>query len=131
MVIDVKQYKLEKVPTNKLRLDPDNPRFYHLQLKGKHELTQDDLNKEIWDEDATITLSKAVGHEGILNPVVIWPVDDYFLVIDGNRRVVTVRRLIREEVKPPAGVSFDEIPAYILPGNTPKQEIEVLKGVLQ
>ena len=131
MVIELEQYKLESVPTKKLRLDPENPRFYHLQLKGRHELTQDDLNKEIWDEDATITLSKAVAHEGIRNPIVVWPIDDYFLVIDGNRRVVTVRRLIHEEVKPPEGVSFDHISAYILPRNTPKQEIEVLKGVLQ
>src|SRR5439155_26264668 len=130
-VIDVKQYKLDKVPTDKLLLDPENPRFLHLQLQNKRDLTQDDLNRVIWDEDATITLSRAVAREGILNPIVVFPTNSKFLVIDGNRRVVTLRRLISEHVKAPERVTFAEVPAYILPPDTPKQEIVVLKGVLQ
>lgn len=131
MTVDVTQYRLELIPTSKLRLDPQNPRFYHLQLMGTHDLTQDDLNKEIWNEDATITLSKAVAHEGIKAPIVVWPTDGDYLVIDGNRRVVTVRRLISEGVKSPEGISFSEIRAYVLPKDMPKPEIELLKGVLQ
>ncbi len=116
---------------DRLRLDPENPRFLHLKLKGRGELSQDDLNNEIWNEDATITLSKAVAREGILNPIVVLPTNGKFLVIDGNRRAVTVRRLTHEGVQPPEGVSFDVIPAYIIPSDTPKANIEVLKGVLQ
>ncbi len=116
---------------DRLRLDPENPRFLHLKLKGKRELSQDDLNDEIWNEDATITLSKAVTREGILNPIVVFPTKGVFLVIDGNRRAVTVRRLIHEGVRPAEGVSFDVIPANVIPPDTPKAQIEILKGVLQ
>ena len=114
-VIDVKQYKLDKVPTDRLLLDPENPRFLHLQLQNKRDLTQDDLNSVIWDEDATITLSRAVAREGILNPIVVFPTNSKFLVIDGNRRVVTLRRLISEHAKAPERVTFAEVPAYIIP----------------
>ena len=116
---------------NKLLLDPENGRFLHLKLKGKGELSQADLNDEMWNEDATITLSKAIAREGILNPIVVFPTKGVFLVVDGNRRTVTLRRLIHEGVKPPEGVSFDVIPAYVIPPDTPKAKIEILKGILQ
>lgn len=125
------KYRLEDVPTEKLLLDPDNPRFLHLQLAEKRTLNQGSLIGEIEADDATITLSKAVAKEGVLNPIVVKPQGGGYLVIDGNRRAVTMMLLHREGQKPPAGVSFSKIPAYIIPETTSPTDVEVLKGVLQ
>ena len=130
-IVDLSKYRLEDVETGKLLLDSDNPRFLHLQLGGKRTLDQEALVKEIEGDDATITLSKAVAKEGILNPIVVKPQAGKYLVIDGNRRAVTMMLLHREGNKAPKGVTYSRIPAYIIPESTSATDVEVLKGVLQ
>jgi ParB-like nuclease family protein len=129
--MDIENCKLETVPTSKLKLDPENPRFLHLALKGGKALSQDDLIREIGDENETITLGKAIQREGVLNPIVVKLDAGQFLVIDGNRRTVALKQLVEEKAKAPDGVRFDRVQARIIPESTSAVEVEVLKGVLQ
>jgi ParB-like nuclease domain len=129
--MDIENCKLETIPTASLLLDPENPRFLHLALKGGKTLSQADLVQEIKDEDDTITLGKAIQKEGVLNPIVVKPEGGRYIVIDGNRRTVALKLLVQEKAKPPPGVSFDRVQARIIPEDTPAVEVEVLKGVLQ
>jgi hypothetical protein len=130
-MVDVEKLQLERIPTDKIDLYPDNPRFLHLQLKGRHTLSQEDMISELENEDATITLTKAIRKQGVLNPLVVQPRSGRYLVIDGNRRTVVLKLLLREGAKAPTDVTYDLVPARIVPSDMKTVDIEVLMGVLQ
>jgi hypothetical protein len=130
-MVDIDKLQLERIPTDKIDLYPDNPRFLHLQLKGRHNLSQEDMISELENEDATITLTKAIRKQGVLNPLVVQPRDGRYLVIDGNRRTVVLKLLLKEGAKAPVDVTYDHVPARILPSDMKIVDIEVLMGVLQ
>ena len=130
-MVDVEKLELVRIPADKIDLYPDNPRFLHLQLRGRSKLSQDDMVKELEGEDPTITLMKAIKNQGVLNPLVVLPKDDRYLVIDGNRRTVVLKLLLREGSKAPPGITYDLVPARILPTDTKQVDVEVLMGVLQ
>ncbi len=130
--MDITKTEIRRIPLEKLHLDPHNPRFLHLELKGQKTLTQALMEAEIAKDDATMTLSKAIHREGVLNPVVVQErKDGTFLVVDGNRRTVTLKLLARENAKAPKGISFKEVPARVIPAGVDAADVEVLKGVLQ
>ena len=122
----------EPVAVKDLLLDADNPRFYHLKLQGKRNLTQEELTKEIEDDGETATLTKAIRKVGVKDPIWVRENGDgKYLVIEGNRRTVILRKLIEEGVPPPPGVSFDRVLANILPSGTPETELLLQKARLQ
>jgi len=78
-----------------LLLDPENPRFYHLALQGRKNLGQEQLASEIESDSETGTLTKAIRKSGVKDP--IWVKEDgegRFLVLEGNRRTVILRKLL-------------------------------------
>ena len=80
-----------------LLLDPENPRFYHLALQGRKDLSQDDLRKVIEEDGDTGTLAKAIRKVGVRDP--IWVRSNgtgQYLVIEGNRRTVILQKLLEE-----------------------------------
>jgi hypothetical protein len=120
------------VKVEDLLLDPENPRFYHLGLAGRTHLSQTDLVREIEQDEETATLTKAVRKSGVKDP--IWVREDghgHYLVIEGNRRTVVLRRLLKEGATPPEGVHFDEVLANVLPQDTPDTELLLQKARLQ
>jgi len=115
-----------------LLLDPENPRFYHLALQGKKNLTQEDLTREIEDDGETAALTKAIRKSGVKDP--IWVRENgngKYLVIEGNRRTVILRKLMKEHAVPPAGVTFEKVLANVLPSETPETELLLQKARLQ
>ncbi len=115
-----------------LLLDPQNPRFYHLQLQGRTGLDQDQLQKEIEGDNDLIKLAKSIRRSGVKDP--IWVREDgqgKYLVIEGNRRTVILRHLVADEVAPPEGEAFDEVLANVLPEDTPPTELLLQKARLQ
>jgi hypothetical protein len=129
--VDLEKLRLERIPLDTVFLDPENPRFLHLQLSGRRTLSQKDMIEEIAKEDDTMRLLKTVAKEGVLNPLVVQAKEGKYLVIDGNRRCVVLKELQSNHASPPAGVRYDLVPARILPDTLSPLDIEVLKGVLQ
>jgi len=115
-----------------LLLDPENPRFYHLALQGRKNLAQEQLAAEIENDSETGTLTKAIRKSGVKDPIWVKEDDDgRFLVLEGNRRTVILRKLLKEGVSPPPGVSFDKVLANVLPSDTPETELLLQKARLQ
>ena len=76
----------EEVPIDKLRLDPDNVRFRHLNKV----MTEKEIEEHIWSEPESKTLFKQITASGGLSePPYVTP--DY-LVKEGNRRIVCLRK---------------------------------------
>ena len=79
-----------KVPLDKLKIDVGNVRFSHLDEK----LTEKKMEEMIWSEHDTVNLYNQIKEaKGLYEPPVI---NLDFVVIEGNRRVVCLRRLQKE-----------------------------------
>lgn len=125
--------ELTLISVRSLRLDPDNPRFFEvMELEGRKNLSEDDLMAELEKDPEIPTLAKSIHRSGIKDP--IWAQkqkDGKFLVIEGNRRTFILRNLLKEKTKPPMGVRYDLVPAYVLPEDTPPTELLLQRARLQ
>jgi hypothetical protein len=124
---------LQEIPVKDLSLDPENPRFLHLTHKSDKGLSQESIEEEILNNDDDIPLlTKTIQKSGVQDP--IWVVrqgDGKYVVVEGNRRTVVLKRLVRERVVPPAGVRYDVVRAHVIPASTPQVELILQKARLQ
>jgi hypothetical protein len=131
LVMNPDEYEIRTINVSDLLLDPQNPRFLDLKLEKDHELAQQELQNQIEGEDDTITLVKAVRKDGVLDPIWVKKKGEKYLVLEGNRRTVALRMLMKEGAKPPAGISYERVRAHIVPITTSEQEEALLKIILQ
>ncbi len=105
--------KPEEVELSKLKLDLSNVRFQHLPKK----LDDKEMDKLIWEEKSTRELYDQIKSAGGLYEEPI--IDSDYIVLEGNRRVVCLRRLQSEahaEKLPNLGKNvFDIIKCRVIP----------------
>jgi hypothetical protein len=96
-------------------------------------LTQEDVEKEIIDNDEDIPLlTKSIQKSGVRDPIWVIPHGGgKYAVMEGNRRTAVLRRLLREKVQPPPGIRYDVVSAHVMPSDTPPVEILLQKARLQ
>lgn len=136
-----KLYPLEQVQLAQLYLDPNNPRFgkcesvpitkdsIALQPEFQEKLRERYWAKEVagdsdTPEEDSMNIEELrnsmlrIGYVGIDKMVVrrIDPAEDKYLVLEGNRRVATLKSLVHQFTdkpgKPPAGTSGDDEPNF-------------------
>lgn len=125
---------LTDIPVAELQLDPDNPRFFHLaHREGRSELAQDAIEKEIVENDDDIPLlTKSILKDGVKDPIwVIRRPDGKYVVMEGNRRTVVLKRLLKEHKVAPKGVRYDIVQAHVMPSDTAPVELILQKARLQ
>jgi hypothetical protein len=124
---------MKPLRTEDLVLDAENPRFFHLMHRGKKEITQTEIEKEILENDDDIPLlTKSSQKSGVKDPIwVIRRSDGKYTVVEGNRRTVVLKRLLKEGVQPPAGVQFALVNAHVIPSDTSPVELLLQKARLQ
>jgi len=114
-------------------LDLDNPRFFHLRHKSAASVTQEQIESEILENDDDLPLlTKSIQKSGVKDP--IWVVKNdlgKYTVVEGNRRTAVLKRLMKEKVAPPPGISFEYVDAHVLPSDTPPVEVVLQKARLQ
>lgn len=127
------EFERKAVAVKDLVLDVDNPRFRHLrELKGQKKLTEDQIMAEIRDDDAYITLTKAIKQAGVTDPIWVKPTSDRkYLVVEGNRRTTILRDLLTEEVPAPEGVRYDVVDANVVAPDTSDTELLLQRVRLQ
>ena len=113
----------QKVPTDDLKLDPNNVRFKHLEQLP----TDIEIEGRIWDEDDTKELMKSIRATGGLleRPIVS---SDY-VVKEGNRRVVCLRKLKglahQGKVAEWPEDRFDEVECDFLPDDVSPIDVDI------
>jgi ParB-like nuclease domain len=124
---------LTSIPVEQLDLDLDNPRFFHLRHRSGAPLKQEQIEHEIMEMDDDFPLlTRSIQKTGVKDP--IWVIRNSagrFTVIEGNRRTVVLKQLIREKVKPPQDVRYDKVQAHVIPSDTPPVELLLQKARLQ
>ena len=115
-----------------LVLDPENPRFFYLKLKGKGSVTEAELQEEIERDDTLPALVKAIRASGVEDPIWVREADGKYVVVEGNRRTVVLRHLLKEGAKPTKdGVTYKSVKAFIIPRGTSPTETLLQKARLQ
>ena len=127
------EFERKTIPVKDLVLDVENPRFRHLrELRGQKKITEEQIMAEIREDDAYITLTKAIKQAGVTDP--IWVkrnADGRYVVVEGNRRTTILRDLLSEGVKPPNGVRYDMVTANVFAPGTSETELLLQRVRLQ
>ena len=122
---ELAQFKTDNVmvPLEKLKLDPENVRFVHLERK----LSDKEMEKIIWEEKDTGKL-----HDSILDAKVLYEspvITSNNVVIEGNRRVVCLRHLQKDaKAGLLSGIEknhFDTIACKQIPSDTPPLDVDL------
>ncbi len=116
------------LPLKKLKLDPTNVRFHHFTDR----LTDTQIEEEIWKESDTRDLFREIlNSRGLSEPPIV---DSNFVVMEGNRRLVCLRKLTERvhngEYPQIPENTFDSVTCYVLPKDTPQKDIAILLGRL-
>src|SRR3989442_15970831 len=124
---------LEKLHISKLKLDPMNVRFKHMVK----EVPEEEIERHIWEEEDAKTLYKQIKISGgLMEPPVVVGNNDQYLVKEGNRRVVCLRKLSKEAHEgklAPEGYKypddhFDEVQCIVLPSDLSQKDLDSLIG---
>ncbi len=119
---DVTDAEEKEVQLEKISLDPKNVRFQHLSKQ----LSDKQIEEQIWKEPDTLALYKQILSAGLYEK----PLLNFELtVIEGNRRIVCLRRLKQALDKGElAGISkgsFDKVKCAVLPKGTSPQKMDL------
>src|SRR5437773_3045796 len=125
---------IERIPLDQLRLDPTNVRFKHREKA----LPEGEIERYIWEEEDAKTLFRQIKTSGGLMepPVVLKISDSQFLVKEGNRRVVCLRKLSKEahdgklakEGFKYSKDDFDTVQCIVLPADLSQKDLDSLIG---
>ncbi len=115
----------------KITLDLDNPRLFHERLTGKAPSNEAELMKSISTDNDFKKLLKSIKKSGVIDPIWLVPQkDETYLVIEGNRRVTSLKTLVAAGETNP-DVDFTKVRANVIDPATDPQEIKLQKARLQ
>lgn len=88
------QAKYQYIPTDKLRFDPNNPRFFGTQKDQKR--TQDQLYQALINDFGALGLVDSLLANGFVpyEPLVVRNEGTHYSVLEGNRRLAAVRYIL-------------------------------------
>lgn len=112
---------------DKLRLDPTNPRFGHVE----DTFTEKKMEELIWNEDETKDLYREIlASKGLQESLIIKPDG---LVVEGNRRTVCLKKIkeqiTQHKIDAPETI-YTKISCFVLPKNMPERELKIYLGRL-
>lgn len=116
----------DRWPLSRLKLDFENVRLAHLPLQ-KRPKGERELEEFVWDQDGTKTLYQSIkAAQGLNEPLFVRPDGT---VIEGNERLVSLRRLRREQldgkIRAPDD-AFDPVDVEIFPDGMSREEELIL-----
>ncbi len=116
--------RLVKVPLDRLQLNPSNPRIRHRTPSSD----QMEIEDWLWREEGTKSLYNEIKYSGGLSEKPI--VDAELIVVEGNRRIVCLRRLDDQakngELTDFSEERFETVQCLMLPPNTDPKDLDLL-----
>lgn len=116
-----------------ISLDLENPRYHEKLIQtGKKKWTDEMLQEIIEDEDISDILP-SIKASGVREPIWIYEKGNgKYEVLEGSRRLVVLRGLVRDNVKPPtSNIFYDKVKCHIYPKNTDPRFIDAQRVILQ
>ncbi len=128
---------LKEIPIKEISLDIDNPRYFEDKLEFNiKKWTDKVLEQHILTgkskEQGLSDILQPIKAEGVRNPIWVYEnKNGKYVVLEGNRRLIVLRELVRQKISPPKGVKYDQVTAHVFPKNTDPKIIESQKLVIQ
>ena len=128
---------LKEISLKDIKLDIENPRYYEDRLEfGIKKWTDKSLEEHILSgrskEQGISDILPSIKASGVKNP--IWVQEhgkEKYVVLEGTRRLIVLRELIRKKISPPKGVKYHKVDAHIFSKNTDPKIIDSQKLILQ
>jgi hypothetical protein len=116
--------RLVTVPVRQLRLSPTNPRIRHKPPSNE----ETEIEDWLWREEGTKSLYNEIKYSGGLSEKPI--VDSNLTVVEGNRRIVCLRRLSDQanngELLDYSEDAFQTVQCLMLPHDTDPKDVDLL-----
>lgn len=116
--------RLVTVPIRQLRLSPTNPRIRHKSPSSE----ESEIEEWLWREEGTRTLYNEIKYSGGLSEKPI--IDSNLFVIEGNRRIVCLRRLDDQakngELPGYSEDMFEKVQSLMLPPEVHPKDVDLL-----
>ena len=127
------QSMFKEISVDKIILDDKNPRLKFSQIeKNITKWTEKEVSNEIKSLLVFNRLLDSIESYGVIDPIWVHDLDNgYFEVIEGNMRVTALKELLQRKTLPTSKIQYDKVKAHILPKDTPLEQIEIQKAVLQ
>lgn len=128
---------LKEIPIKDISLDTENPRYFEDKLeygikKWTDKLLEDHILSDRSKEQGISDILPGIKASGIKNPIWVQETKNgKYTVLEGNRRLIVLRELIRQKISPPKGVKYDKVNAHVFPKNTDPKIIESQKLIIQ
>jgi hypothetical protein len=110
------------VSLSAIHLDPKNVRLKHFQTK----LSEKEIEGEIWKNPSARALFRSIeAAEGLSTPPIV---DSKFIVREGNRRIVCLRKLYEKIVNGQSNIplwKIDSVLCYVLPTEANESDIAI------
>lgn len=131
------EYTRKTIPIKSISLDLENPRYVEEGLeKGIHKWTEKKLEEHILTETSKQDVDDilpSIISDGVTDP--IWVQETKpgkYTLVEGNRRIIVLRELVRKKQKPPnRHVRYDQVIANVYPRTVNQAYIEGQKLRLQ
>jgi len=126
------EYLQKKISIKNIALDLENPRYNDKLIERGYKKWTDKELQEVIEEEDVAELTDSIRELGVKDPVwVIGKGRNSFTMIEGSRRLVVLRGLLRQKAKAPRGISYEIVKANVLPSNISQKEIDAQRVILQ
>lgn len=117
--------ELRKIPLDKIKLDPKNVRFRHLFSTSSDE----EMEAKIWKMSSTQRLYGEIKFaQGLVEKPLVQPVENHYVVREGNVRIVCLRKLKNEIIDEKENIPIEKIDpqlCIVLPKDVTETEIAI------
>ncbi|MCX7121673.1 MAG: ParB/RepB/Spo0J family partition protein [Gammaproteobacteria bacterium] len=82
---------VEVIPLRKINLDPENPRDLALNIQDAYNgITPSDIDfsRKESEKNALSSMAKSIEEQGVINPIVVYKLDNQYRLIAGERRTL-------------------------------------------
>jgi hypothetical protein len=122
--------EIRLLPILQLRYYRDNPRIFSILKELGASVTQDEIERKLWEQDHTKDLYRDIQRNGGLLEEIIVRNNE---VLEGNSRLCAFRHLLKnatEKGDKEAIRKWSEIRAKVLPGDTTEKVVFAILGML-
>jgi hypothetical protein len=122
--------EIRLLPTLQLRYYRDNPRIFSILKELGASVTQDEIERKLWEQDHTKDLYRDIQRNGGLLEEIIVRDNE---VLEGNSRLCAFRHLLKQATEKDdkeAIHKWSEIRAKVLPSDTTEKEVFAILGML-
>lgn len=125
-------YYEKTLQIDEIQLDLQNPRYHEKLIQTGKTKWSDKMLQDIIEEEDISDILPSIKASGVREPIWVYEIGkSKYEVLEGSRRLVVLRGLVRDRIPPPKKVAYDQVRAHVYPKNTDPRVIDAQRVILQ